>query len=135
MHVGSSFGSDAQPAEVLEPGEGAFHRPADGAQAGAVLYAAAGDEGCDAADTDQSAVLVVVVAAVGGEPAWPATGLADSAADRWDGVEQRDQLSDVVAVAAGERDRERVPWASVIRWCLEPSLRRSTGLGPVWSPL
>lgn len=24
--------------------------------------------------------------------------------------------------------------ASVIKWCLEPGLRRPTGLGPVWSP-
>jgi hypothetical protein len=89
----------------------------------------------DAAGADQAAVLVVVVAAVGVEPARPAPGLADRAADRWDDVEQRDQLGDVVAVAAGQRDRERVPVASVIRWCLEPGLRRSTGLGPVWSPL
>lgn len=27
-----------------------------------------------------------------------------------------------------------VPCVSVIRWCLEPGLRRSTGLGPGWSP-
>jgi hypothetical protein len=51
------------------------------------------------------------------------------------GVEQRDQLGDVVAVAAGQRQSERVPWASVIRWCLEPGLRRSTGLSPVVPPL
>ena len=95
MDVGSSFGTDAQAAEALEPGEGAFDRPPDFAQAGAVFGAAAGDVRGDAAGADQAAVLVVVVAAVGVEPAWPPPWLADSTADRWDGVEQRDQLGDV----------------------------------------
>jgi hypothetical protein len=27
-----------------------------------------------------------------------------------------------------------MPVVSVIRWCLEPGLRRSTGPGPVWFP-
>jgi hypothetical protein len=32
---------------------------------------------------------------------------ADHAADWWDGVDERDQLGDVVAVPAGERDGKR----------------------------
>jgi hypothetical protein len=39
-----------------------------------------------------------------------APGTADPAADRWDGVEQRQQLRDVVAVAAGQQDGE---WGSM----------------------
>jgi hypothetical protein len=60
-----------------------------------VVDAAAGDERGDAAGADQAAVLVVVVAAVGVEPARAASWLADQAADRWDGVDQRDQVGDV----------------------------------------
>jgi hypothetical protein len=49
----------------------------------------------------------VVVAAVGEQlprlASWPAA----PAADRRHGVEQRDELGDVVAVAAGEGDRRR----------------------------
>ncbi len=48
----------------------------------------------------------MVVASVGhhglGCAAWP----APAPADERDGIDQRDELGDVVAVAAGERDRE-----------------------------
>jgi hypothetical protein len=53
------------------------------------------------------AVDVVVVAAGSEQFAGSAAGSSSSAADRWDGLDQWDQLGDVVAVAAGERDRQR----------------------------
>lgn len=49
------------------------------------------------------------------------------------GIQQRDELGDVVAVPVSVTARG-VPPASVIRWCLEPGLPRSMGLWPVWSP-
>jgi hypothetical protein len=49
----------------------------------------------------------VVVAAVGEQHPGAAAGSAPPSADRRDGVDQRDQLSDVVAVAAGQGDSER----------------------------
>jgi hypothetical protein len=49
----------------------------------------------------------VVVAAVGDQRAWSASWPADAAADGRHPVEQLDKLGDVVAVAAGERPRER----------------------------
>ena len=55
------------------------------------------------------AVDVMVVAAVGEEGGRLAAGTADPAADRWDHVEQRQQLGDVVAVASSQQDRERGP--------------------------
>jgi hypothetical protein len=67
------------------------------------------DDGFDPARPGQSAALVVIAAIseqpVGlgqGRRGLPATGLA------WR-LEQWDPLRDVVAVAAGERDRERDP--------------------------
>jgi len=109
VDVGASFVADEQSFEVVEPGEGALDDPAVAAQAGAVLGLAAGDHGFDAALPDESAVLVVVVVAVGdhavGTPPRPA---ADTAYRRY-GVEQRDQLGDVVAVAARDREGERDP--------------------------
>lgn len=62
--------------------------------------------------------------------------LAALAADRRDGLDQRDQLGDVVAVAAGGdcRERDEVRCASTIRWCLLPALPRSTGHGLVAVP-
>jgi hypothetical protein len=59
----------------------------------------------------EPAVLVVVVAAVGEEHVWTASGPADDSRDRWDLVEEGQQLRDVVAVSAGQRHRERDPLA------------------------
>ena len=57
--------ADEQSFEVVEPGEGALDDPADGAEPGAVFGLASGDYRGDAASAHKSAVLVVVVAAVG----------------------------------------------------------------------
>ncbi len=93
----------------MEPGEGALDDPAHLAEAGAVLCLAARDHGLDAAIANESAVLVVVVAAVSDYAVGPPPGPADGAAHRRHLVEQRDQLGDVVAVAARDREGERDP--------------------------
>jgi hypothetical protein len=93
----------------VQPGEGALDDPAVAAETGAVLALAAGDDWFDPALPELSAVAGVVVAAVCdqlvGSAAWP----TDRPAHRWHSVDERDQLSDVVAVAAGEREGERDP--------------------------
>ena len=103
--------ADEQPLEVVQLGEGALDDPAVAAEPGAVLCLAASDHRFDPALPELAAVLVVVVAAVGdqavGAAAWP----ADAAADGRHGVEQRQQLRDVVAVAAGQPPGEREPAA------------------------
>jgi hypothetical protein len=101
--------ADEQSFEFVQPGEGALDDPAGAAEAGAVFGPAAGDLRCDPAFAQFLAVGGVVVAAVGGHalgaPAWP----ADAAAHRRDRVDERDQLGDVVAVAARDRPGERDP--------------------------
>ena len=84
-----------------------LHHPALLAQAGAVGDAAAGDPRGDAASAQPVAVEVVVAAAVGEQLARSAARSAAPTADRRHGVDQRDELGDVVAVAAGQADGER----------------------------
>jgi len=109
VDVAAAFVADEQSLEVVQPGEGALDDPAVASEAGAVLGLPACDHGLDAALADETPVLVVVVAAVGedavGTPPWPAA----TATDRRHRVEQRDQLGDVVAVAARDREGERDP--------------------------
>ena len=109
MDVVAAVVADEESFELVEPGEGAFDDPAVAAQAGAVFGLAAGDLRCDPALAELAAVLVVVVAAVSRDSVGPAAWAADLAADRWYPVDERDQLGDVVAVAAGERPGERDP--------------------------
>jgi hypothetical protein len=56
-----------------------------------------------------TAVLVVVVAAVGSDAVWTSPWPADLAAHRRDTLEERDKLGDVVAVAARDRPGKRDP--------------------------
>src|SRR3954452_3905565 len=109
MDLVAAVVADEQPFELVEPGEGALDDPAVAAQAGAVRAAAPGDLGSDAAPAQLAPVLVVVVTAVSAEPLRPPARATDSAAYRRDAIEQRDQLGDIVAVAAGHRAGERDP--------------------------
>jgi hypothetical protein len=70
---------------------------------------AAGDLGPDAAPAQLGAVGVMVIAAVGDQRPRAPGRAADLAGDARHGVHQREQLGDVVAVAAGQADRERDP--------------------------
>ena len=92
---------------MVQPGERALDHPADTTEAGAVLGLAASDFGLDPSSAELSAVLVVVVAAIGGDPLGPSAWPADLAAHRWYALDERHELGDVVAVAAGERPGER----------------------------
>ena len=66
-----------------------------------------GDHGRDAAPTKLAPVGVVVVGAVGDQGVGAPSGSAHLARHGRHGVGERDQLGDVVAVAAGQRERER----------------------------
>jgi hypothetical protein len=94
---------------MVEPGEGALDDPADTTQAGAVFGLAASDLRLDPSSAQLAPVLVVVVAAVGSDPVGSTARSTDLAAHRWDALDQRHELGDVVAVAAGERPGERDP--------------------------
>jgi hypothetical protein len=107
VEVAAAFVARAQPFEGVQPGEAAFDHPAVSAEAGAVRDAAAGDPRGDPAGAQLAAVDVVVVAAVGEQLPRSSPGPAASPPDRRNGVDQRDELGDVVAVAAGEADGER----------------------------
>jgi hypothetical protein len=110
MEVGASLVADAESFELMQPGEGALDHPAHLAQSGAVGDAASGDQRSDAALPQEAAVLVEVVAPVGVQASGLAAGASAQAPDRRDGVKQGQELGDVMAVAAGERDGE---WGSV----------------------
>jgi len=110
VEIGVSFVAGAEPFELVQPGEGALDHPAHCAQSGAVGDAASGDQGFDAAFPQQAPILVEVVAPVGIQAPGLAAGTSTQSSDRWDGVEQWQELGDVVPVAAGERDGE---WGSV----------------------
>jgi hypothetical protein len=109
VDFGTAVIADEQPLEVMQPGEGALDDPADAAEPGAVLCLAARDLRRDPAPTQLPPLRLVVVGTVGGEAARSPARSAGATAYRRDPLEERDQLRDVVAVAARERPGERDP--------------------------
>ena len=107
MDVGAAFVADAEAAVLVQPGNRALDHPALLAQAGAVRLFRSGDRGADPASAQFPAVAAGVVGAVTIEAGRPAPGAAALAAHGWDRVHERQQLQDVVVVAARERERER----------------------------
>jgi hypothetical protein len=109
VDVAASFIASGEPAEGVQPGEGAFDDPAPAAEAGAVRGLAARDAVLDAALAQQPAMGVGVIAAVGDQQRGTLAGSSGTPADARDAIEQREQLGDVVAVGAGHRPAERQP--------------------------
>lgn len=111
MELGAPFVSGSEPFELMQPGEGSLDHPAHLAQSGPVGDAASRDHRLDTALPQQAAVLVEVVATIGIQVPGLTAGAYPPTTDRRDSVEQRQKLSDVVPVAAGEGDSERDPVA------------------------
>jgi hypothetical protein len=101
--------ANEQSLELVQPGEGALDDPAGAAKTGAVLGLAAGNLRFDPAFAELAAMGGVVVAAVGGQAFGATARPAELAAHGRHTVEQRNQLGDVVAVAARNRPGERDP--------------------------
>lgn len=91
----------------MEPREGAFDDPAVTAEPRTVGCETAGDDRLDAALPEESAVFVVVVAAVGEQRLRPPPWSTGTAAYGRDTVKQLQKLGDVVAVGGGQRPGQR----------------------------
>src|SRR6266487_4736475 len=98
-----------------------------------MLGLAAGDQRCDAERAYLPTVDLMVVAAVGDQPLRPASWSTRPAADRWDRLQQEQQLRAVVAVGPGDRPGERQPATVgqevVLRTAAAPVDRARAGQG------
>jgi hypothetical protein len=99
--------SDPQPAQVVKPREGSLHDPSFAAQTRPMVSATASDHGLHATRPQLTAVLVVVIASVREHPLGSSAWVSSPAPHRSDGVDQRQELGDIVAMSAREADRQR----------------------------
>ena len=118
----------------MQQREGLLDDPAVFAQAGAVFGAASGDDRRDTDCLDLFAVLVVVIGAVGEQRVRLSARATAAAPHRWERVDQRHELGDVVAVTAGQRhlQRDTVPFGDqvVFRAGSGTVDRARSGFGP-----
>lgn len=89
VEIGASFVADAEPFELMQPGEGALNDPAHLAQSGTVGDAASCDQRLDAALPQEATVLVEVVAPVRVQTSGLAAGTSPPTPNRRNGVQQR----------------------------------------------
>ena len=109
VELGSSFPADGQAAVVVDPGVGAFDRPALAcvlvADASGAGFLFVGDVGADAALAERGAEPVGVVAAVGKQPA--RSVLAAAATDAQGGyrIDRVERVHAVMSVSRPEKQR------------------------------
>lgn len=101
----STFVAHVETPKAVQPGERAFNDPACATEAAAVRCPALGELAADAAVAEAVAVGLRIVAAVPLDEIGFPRGAAWSAAEGWDGVDQREQLRHVMAIG-GRQDRD-----------------------------
>lgn len=107
MDEGEALESDAQSAKVVQPSNAAFDDPARLAQSAAVGFSATGNLSMDTEGVERPAMFVMIVAAIALDDDRLAQQSPLLTSDRRNGLDQRQQLGDVVTVGTGQDDCER----------------------------
>ena len=100
MNVGATFEANTKTTEVVKPRMSTFDNPAEFAQTTAVLCPALGNHRLDAALAKLLAMRLGVIATVCVDDFGLLKRSATYAAHRWNGVNEWQQLSDVIAIRA-----------------------------------
>jgi len=105
VHTRAAFVTNGQPAKAMQPGQRALDDPAGAAQAAAVRRAPLGELGRDPSAVQLIAMPLRVVAAIALNQAGLPNGMTDAASHERHGVDEWQQLRDVVSVG-GRQDRD-----------------------------
>ena len=122
MDAGPALGPDGEAAEPMQRGQRALDHPACPAQATAVRPAALGELRRDAAVLELVAMGLRVVAAVALDELGLGRGTPGTAAQGWKGVDQGQELRDVVPVRRRQDRDERNPVRVGENMMLRPGL-------------
>jgi len=109
MDAGPTFVAHGEPAKAMQPREGPLDDPSGLAEATAVGRAALGQLRGDTPRQQLVPMRLRVIAAVALDEPRPADGTTGTTADGRHGVDQREQLGDVVPIGGRQRRDERNP--------------------------
>ncbi len=104
VNVGTSVVATIQATVLVQPGDCALDYPSFFAEPGTVGGVAFGDSWRDAALAECLAMLAAVIRPVGEQRLWPELAVSTR---RWDAIDERQQLGDVVAVRGDESAGQR----------------------------
>ncbi len=119
---------------MMQPGMLAFNDPAIFAKAAVVFGTALGDHWLDTAIAQRSSMSLGVVSTIGIDPTRSVQWVAAQSAHRWNRVNQRQQLRDVVDVRAGQDRGKRRAVGVGDDVVLGTGARAIGGFGPVFGP-
>jgi hypothetical protein len=109
MDTGPTFVADSEPAKAMQPREGPLDHPSGLAEAAAVGCAALGQLRSNTPRQQLITMWLRIIAAVSLDEPRPTHGAPDASGDRRHGIDQREQLSDVVPIGGRQRRDERNP--------------------------
>ena len=134
MDIRPTFITDPQAAVLVEPGKGAFHDPAIDTQATAVCRSTPGQERDNAPLPQFASMGLGVKGSIPQNRLGTPPGPPHFARDGWDGIDQGQQLRDVVAVGrrdfGGQGDSIGRGQDMVLGALFAPIRRIGAGLGP-----
>ncbi len=107
MEIGAAFIADAQAAELVQPGKGAFDHPAMGTERHPSAAPLADDAHHAVATAHGFSATPIVVAPVDVPRVWAATALSGGRADQGHRVERRFQKKAVVPVRPAQQTGQR----------------------------
>lgn len=107
MNVGAALETNTETTEVMQPGMRAFDDPAIFAKATAMFGTALGDHRLDTTIAQRSSMPLGAVTTIGVDHTRSAQWMAAQSANRWNCVDQRQQLRDAIDVRAGQDRGER----------------------------
>lgn len=107
MDVVAGLPANPQAAKPVHVGACTLHGPMLGTQSRAVPGAASNNHRFHTEGADEAAVLAVVVTTITEHEARATPGPAAPPPHWWNGSQQRNELHDVAAIAAGQADGER----------------------------
>jgi hypothetical protein len=134
VNVKSALEANTKTTETMEPRMSPFDKPTEFVEAAAVSGAAPGGDRSDATLAKSAAMRVEVVAEVGVDDLGLAKRSASYASNRQDGVDQRQQLRDIVAIRAGQDDADRNAVRVYEDVVFGLGRARLVGFGPVIGP-
>ena len=107
MNIATSFVTDAQPTELMQPAQSAFHDPAGFPQAAAMRPAAARQAPGDAPAAQPTTMGAAAISPVALHDLRSLTWAASFAAQRWNRQHQRLQLATVMHVGGSDLGAQR----------------------------
>ena len=107
MNIGATFVTNPQAAVLAKPGEGTLYDPAIDTQAAAMLCSTPGQQRDNVPLTQRASMRLRVIGPIAQNGLGTPTGPSHFARDGPDGIDQRQQLRDVVAIGPRDLDGQR----------------------------